>query len=177
MLQRLWLRVRAFIARVFRREVAPGHFEAGHASSLRGLLTTAPLVAPSRDYLVYIPRGHSRLRRAPLIVLCHGCRQTPEDIAGLTRITEHADRNGALVLVPRQVDGANAYRCWNWFEANTSHGGGEAAIVAKFLSAGFACNVLYGSVMKASSRQYIAQFNELACEPAVRGFQYAGALH
>ncbi|HKP67583.1 MAG TPA: PHB depolymerase family esterase [Casimicrobiaceae bacterium] len=130
MLQRLWLRVRAFIARLFRREVAPGRFEAGHASSLRGLLTTAPLVAPSRDYLVYVPRGHSRLRRAPLIVLCHGCRQTPEDIAGLTHITEHADRSGSLVLLPRQVEGANAYRCWNWFEANTSHGGGEAAIVA-----------------------------------------------
>ena len=129
-LQRLWLRVRAFVARLFRREVAPGYFEAGHASSLRGLLTTAPLVPPTRDYLVYVPLGHSRLRRAPLIVLCHGCRQTPEDIAGLTRITEHADRNGSLVLLPRQVDGANAYRCWNWFEANTSHGGGEAAIVA-----------------------------------------------
>jgi len=129
-LQRLWLRVRAFVARLFRREVAPGYFEAGHASSLRGLLTTAPLVPPTPDYLVYVPLGHSRLRRAPLIVLCHGCRQTPEDIAGLTRITEHADRSGSLVLLPRQVDGANAYRCWNWFEANTSHGGGEAAIVA-----------------------------------------------
>src|SRR4029079_10846532 len=56
--------------------------------------------------------------------------QTPEDIAGLTRITEHADRRGSLVLLPRQVDGANAYRCWNWVEGNTSRGAGEAAIVA-----------------------------------------------
>src|SRR6187551_392313 len=129
-LQRLWLRVRAFVARLFRREVAPGHFEAGHASSLRGLLTTAPLVAPSRDYLVYVPRGHSRLRRAPLVVLCHGCRETPEDIAALTRITERADREGWLVLLPRQLEGANAFGCWNWFDPNTSRGNGEAAIVA-----------------------------------------------
>jgi len=129
-MQRIWMRVRSFVARLFRREVAPGRFETGRASSLRGFLTTAPLVPPARDYLVYVPKGHTRLRRAQLVVLCHGCRETPEDIAGLTRITERADREGWLVLLPRQVERANAFRCWNWFEPNTSHGGGEAAIVA-----------------------------------------------
>lgn len=129
-MQRFWLRVRSFVARLFRREVAPGRFETGRASSLRGFLTTAPLVPPARDYLVYVPRGHTRLRRAPLVVLCHGCRETAEDIAGLTRIAERADREGWLVLLPRQADRANAYRCWNWFESNTSRGAGEAAIIA-----------------------------------------------
>jgi poly(3-hydroxybutyrate) depolymerase len=130
MLQRLWLRVRSLVARLFRLEVAPGRFEAGRASSVRGFLTTAPFVPAIRDYLVYVPRGHTRLRRAPLVVLCHGCRETPEDIAGLTRLTEHADRQGWLVLLPRQADSANAFHCWNWFESNTSRGAGEAAIVA-----------------------------------------------
>jgi len=129
-LPRLWLRVRSFAARLFRREVAAGRFETGRASSLRGLLTTAPLVPATRDYLVYVPRGHTRLRRAPLVVLCHGCRETPEDVAGLTRIAERADREGWLVLLPRQADDANAFRCWNWFESNTSQGAGEAAIIA-----------------------------------------------
>jgi poly(3-hydroxybutyrate) depolymerase len=78
-LQRLWLRIRASARRLFRREVAPGHFEPGRASPPRGFLTTAPLVPAARDYLVYAPRGHARLRRAPLVVLCHGCRETPED--------------------------------------------------------------------------------------------------
>ena len=130
LLQRLWLRLRSFTARLFRREIAPGRFEPGRASSLRGFLTTAPLVPPARDYLVYVPRGHSRLFRAPLVVLCHGCRETPEDIAGLTRIAERADREGWLVLLPRQADAANALRCWNWFESSTARGAGETAILA-----------------------------------------------
>ena len=66
--QRFWQRVKALAARLFRRELAAGHFETGQASSSRGLLTTAPLVPPVRDYLVYVPRGHSRLRRAPLVI-------------------------------------------------------------------------------------------------------------
>ena len=133
-MRRLWLRIKALVARLrerlYRREVAPGRFEAGSASSPRGLLATAPLVEPSRDYLVYVPRGWSRWRRAPLIVLCHGCRQGPEDFAALTRIAAHADREGTLVLLPCQSTAANAWGCWNWFETNTVRGAGEAAIVA-----------------------------------------------
>ncbi len=37
-LQRLWLRIRAFAKRLFRREVAPGRFEAGRAGSWRGFV-------------------------------------------------------------------------------------------------------------------------------------------
>ena len=118
------------IAALFRREVAPGRFEFGTASSLRGYVNTAPLVEPSRDYLLYVPRGWSRMRRAPLRVLCHGCRQTAQDLAALTRLAEHADREGCLVLLPQQTTNANAWGCWNWFEANTERGAGEAAIVA-----------------------------------------------
>ena len=42
-----------------KREAAPGRFEFGSASSWRGYVATAPLVEPSRDYLVYVPRGWS----------------------------------------------------------------------------------------------------------------------
>ena len=117
-------------ARLFRRVAAPGRFETGSASSWRGYLTTAPGVAPARDYVVYVPRGWKRRARAPLRVLCHGCRQTPEDFAALTHIAEQADRDGTLVLLPRQSSYANGWGCWNWFEANTERGAGEAAIVA-----------------------------------------------
>jgi poly(3-hydroxybutyrate) depolymerase len=130
----LWLRLRALVARLstrlFRREPAPGRFEPGRAWSWRGRVATAPLAGPERDYLVYVPRGWSRWRRAPLLVLCHGCKQTPEDIAGLARVTLHADRTGALVLLPRQAREANAFGCWNWFDGGTARGAGEAAIVA-----------------------------------------------
>lgn len=62
--------------------------------------------------------------------MCHGCSQTPEQFAALTGIAARADREGTLVLLPRQTSDANPWGCWNWFEANTERGGGEAAIVA-----------------------------------------------
>jgi len=62
-------------------------------------------------------------------VLCHGCRQTPEEFAAATRIADAADASGWLVLLPRQKDDANAWRCWNWFDARTARGAGESAIV------------------------------------------------
>src|SRR5665213_3323134 len=68
-----------------------GRWTRGSAYSARGLLAIAPLVAPRREYLVYEPRGYTRWRRSPLIVLCHGCRQTPEDFAQGTRIAAAAD--------------------------------------------------------------------------------------
>ena len=63
-------------------------------------------------------------------MLCHGCRQTPEEFAQGTRVVDLADRTGCVVLLPRQKDTANPWRCWNWFEQRTMHGKGEAAIVA-----------------------------------------------
>jgi poly(hydroxyalkanoate) depolymerase family esterase len=129
MLKALLDRIRAFVTRVFRREPEPGRFETGTAGTWRGWLASAPLVLPRRDYLVYVPRGHSRWRRVPLVVLCHGCKQSPEEIAAATRITEVADRNGWLVLLPRQKESANAWGCWNWFDSRTARGTGEAAIL------------------------------------------------
>ena len=123
-------RLRASLAGLFRRELAPGRFEIGRTESWRGYITTAPAARPERDYLVYVPRGWSRWRRARLLVLCHGCRQTPEDFATLARIAARADRDGTLVLLPRQAREANPWGCWNWFDPNTERGAGEAAIVA-----------------------------------------------
>jgi len=127
---RFFARLRGFFARWLRRAQAPGRFETGSARSWRGYLTTAPRVEPARDYLVYVPAGWTRWKRAPLLVLLHGCRQAADDLAALTRIVDHADAHGMLVLLPRQTPQANEWGCWNWFEANTERGAGEAAIVA-----------------------------------------------
>ena len=58
-----------------------GRWVAGSAADARGRLAIAPFVAPRRQFLLYVPRGYTRWRRNALIVLCHGCQQTPEDFA------------------------------------------------------------------------------------------------
>jgi poly(hydroxyalkanoate) depolymerase family esterase len=131
MLEKLRSRVRDLVARIFRRKPPePGRFVIGSNFSWRGWLASHPWIWPSRDYLLYVPRGYGGWRRRPLIVLIHGCKQTPEDIAAATRIAARADANGWLVLLPRQVAKANPWSCWNWFDTATSAGRGEAAIVA-----------------------------------------------
>ena len=126
----VWTRLRGFLDRLFRRAPPrPGRFERGSKFSWRGWMGSAPWAWPARDYLVYVPRGHATWRRRPLLVLLHGCRQTPEDIAAGTRITELADERGWLLLLPRQTTHANAWGCWNWFDRRTVAGKGEAAIV------------------------------------------------
>lgn len=129
MIGRLLARLRAFFARAFRREVAPGRFESGSAGSWHGFVASAPAVLPRRDYLVYLPRGHSRWRRHAVVVMCHGCRQTPEEFAAGTRVCDAADEHGWVVLLPRQKESANSWGCWNWFDTRTAHGNGESAIV------------------------------------------------
>ncbi len=131
MFRKLWSRTKAFFSRLFRREPPqPGRFEADSKSALRGSLAAAPWIWPAREYLVYVPRGHTHWRRVPLLVLIHGCRQKAEEIAAATRITALADELGCLVLLPRQNPRANAWGCWNWFDAATVSGWGETAIVA-----------------------------------------------
>lgn len=124
-------RIRSFLTQLFRRKPAePGRFVPGSKLSLNGWLAMSPWVWPTREYLLYIPQGYSRWKRRPLVVVLHGCRQTPEDFATGTRIALQADRHGWLVLLPRQTVKCNPWSCWNWFDKRTIAGGGEAAIVA-----------------------------------------------
>jgi poly(hydroxyalkanoate) depolymerase family esterase len=81
-------------------------------------------------YRLYVPRGY-RGQPVPLVVLLHGCRQTPEDFAVGTRMNALAERDTFLALYPAQSKAANRDRCWNWFEArHQRRGSGEPALVA-----------------------------------------------
>lgn len=82
-----------------------------------------------REYKLYVPASYGD-RPAPLVVMLHGCTQTPETFADSTRMNSHAEDGGFLVLYPAQKLSANPTRCWNWFTPrNQARGSGEPAEV------------------------------------------------
>jgi poly(hydroxyalkanoate) depolymerase family esterase len=85
--------------------------------------------AGSRDYKVYVP-SH-RDRKAPLIVMLHGCTQNPDDFAVGTGMNRVAEEHGCVVAYPRQSTKANQMGCWNWFDPkDQTRGAGEPSIIA-----------------------------------------------
>lgn len=90
--------------------------------------------AGARDYKLFIPSPRSGPR--PLLVMLHGCSQSPEDFAAGTRMNTLAEEEGVYVAYPRQTSRANAQKCWNWFEpGDQGREMGEAGIVAGLVRA------------------------------------------
>ncbi len=79
-------------------------------------------------------RPSAAMPDAPLIVMLHGCTQTPEDFSAGTRMNDAADRIGAHVIWPGQERAANANGCWNWFEPAHQGRGGEPAAIAALVT-------------------------------------------
>jgi len=83
----------------------------------------------TRDYRIYVPDGADG--PMPLVVMLHGCSQSPETFAESTRMNRVADGGRFIVLYPAQRITANPARCWNWFlPKNQVRGGEPAEIVA-----------------------------------------------
>ncbi|MGV8988985.1 MAG: alpha/beta hydrolase family esterase [Cypionkella sp.] len=84
----------------------------------------------SRSYRLYIPANHPKTPM-PLIVMLHGCTQTPEDFAAGTGMNTLAEEFGCLIAYPAQPSGANAQKCWNWYRPEDQvRNRGEPALIA-----------------------------------------------
>ncbi|MGJ8573230.1 MAG: extracellular catalytic domain type 1 short-chain-length polyhydroxyalkanoate depolymerase [Hoeflea sp.] len=86
--------------------------------------------AGSRDFQLFVPASAKGAPTA-LIVMLHGCTQTPEDFAAGTAMNALAEAHGFIVAYPAQSRGANQQTCWNWFSrGDQKRDRGEPAIIA-----------------------------------------------
>ena len=116
---------------------------------LRGVTKRAPLSAPdivpegarfiegtysnpagSRAYKLFIPRRYQG-QPLPLVVMLHGCTQSPDDFAAGTRMNFIAEEQTCFVAYPAQRSEANQAKCWNWFRTtDQQRGKGEPSLIA-----------------------------------------------
>ena len=87
--------------------------------------------AGRRAYRLYVPASLAGQAPAGLVVMLHGCTQTPEDFAAGTRMNAFAEQQRLVVVYPAQAAKANPNRCWNWFKPeDQARDDGEPAIIA-----------------------------------------------
>lgn len=109
---------------------AAGATSAGLPGGAQFLAATFSNPAGSRPYKLYVPSGY-RGQPVPLIVMLHGCTQSPDDFAAGTQMNLAAERHTCLVAYPGQTSAANMQKCWNWFsEADQRRDAGEPSLIA-----------------------------------------------
>jgi poly(hydroxyalkanoate) depolymerase family esterase len=86
--------------------------------------------AGTRTYKLYIPSRYQE-QALPLVVMLHGCTQSPDDFATGTRMNLVAEEQNCLVVYPAQPSDANPAKCWNWFRpTDQRRGQGEPSLIA-----------------------------------------------
>jgi poly(hydroxyalkanoate) depolymerase family esterase len=86
--------------------------------------------AGGRRYRLYVPASSADGLRG-LVVMLHGCTQSPEDFAAGTGMNRLAEAHRLLVAYPAQTGSENPMSCWNWFRPQDQlRGAGEPALIA-----------------------------------------------
>ncbi len=86
----------------------------------------------TRSYRLYVPTvAKTTPDPLPLLVMMHGCGQSPEDFARGIGMNALAEEFGFLVLYPAQARKVQLHRCWNWFKlGDQARDAGEPAVIA-----------------------------------------------
>lgn len=127
---------------------------------------TASAGGLSRNYSLYTPTTGAGTAR-PLVVMLHGCTQSPSDFAAATRMNDLADVKGFVVVYPEQPSSANQNKCWNWFEpSHQSRGQGEPAVIKAIVDA------VKGKTSIDSTRVYVAGLSAGAAMSVIMGATY-----
>lgn len=133
-----------------------------------GRFETKNYVSPlgHRTYKLFTPSLYAG-QPLPLVVMLHGCSQSPDDFAAGTNMNAIAEELGFFVAYPEQTSSANPMGCWNWFKSSDQKkDGGEPALIT-----GIVRDIFAGHAVK-QHMVYVAGLSAGGAMAAILGMTY-----